>query len=152
MKKFLLSRILLAGALLLLGYSAVRAEKAHLLITTKSGIEASFYIADSPEITYQDNLLVIKAGNDELSTDAMDVVSFEFIAGDTSGVDQVSIEGSMLSGLPSGTPVEVYTFDGQHVASFKVDDSKSISIDLGNLTSGFYILRTPSASFKIKKQ
>ncbi len=152
MKKNLLSRILLVGAMLLLGYSAVRAEQARLVITTKSGMEAIFYIADSPVITYQDNLLVVTAGNDELSTEAADVASFEFFAGDTSGVDQIAIDGSTLSGLLPGTPVEVYTFDGQHVASFTVDDSKSVNVDLGSLSPGFYILRTPSASFKIKKQ
>lgn len=152
MKKFLLSRILLVGALMLLGYSAVRAEQACMVITTNSGITAKFLVADEPVITYQDNLLVIKAGSDELSTEAADVKSFEFFPGDTSGVDSVAIDGSTLSGLLPGTPVEVYTFDGQHVASFKADDSKSVSIDLGSLAPGFYILRTPSASFKIKKQ
>lgn len=152
MKKFLLSRILLVGAMMLLGYSAVRADQARMVITTKSGMEAIFFIADTPLITYQDNLLVVKAGNDELSAEAADVASFEFFQGDTSGVDHIAIDGGTLSGLLPGTPVEVYTFDGQHVASFKADDSQSVNVDLGSLAPGFYIISTPSASFKIKKQ
>ena len=152
MKKFLLSRILLVGAMLLLGYSAVRANNARLVITTKSGMEATFLVADEPVITFQDNLLVVRAGNDEVSAEAADVASFEFFPGDTSGVGQITIGDTTLSGLQPGTPVEVYTFDGQHVASFKVDDSKSVSVGLGDLSSGIYILRTPSSSFKIKKQ
>lgn len=151
MKKNLLSRILLVGAMLLLGYSAVWADNARLVITTNSGTTAQFLIADFPVITYQDNLLVVKAGNEEISTEAADVKSFEFFSGDVSGVDQVAIDGTTLSGLLPGTPVEVYTFDGQHVASFKVDDSQSVTVDLDNLAPGLYIISTPSASFKIKK-
>lgn len=151
MKKFLLSRILLVGALLLLGYSAVRAEQARMVITTNSGMVAEFLIVDSPEITFQDNLLVVKAGSNEISTEAANVKSFEFFPGEGAGVDQITVDGGTLSGLLPGTPVEVYTFDGQHVASFKADDSQSVDLNLGTLTPGFYIVRTPSASFKIKK-
>ena len=151
MKKNLLFRILLVGVMLLLGYSAVRAEQACMIITTNSGITAQFLIADFPVITYQDNLLVVKGGNDEISVEAADVYSFEFTTGGSS-VDQVTVDGSVLSGLQPGTPVEVYTFDGQHVASFKADDSSSVNLDLQSLAPGFYIISTPSSSFKIKKQ
>lgn len=151
MKKFLLSRILLVGAFLLLGYSAVRAGQARMVITTNSGTTAEFLIADSPEITFQDNILVVKAGSNEISTEAANVKSFEFFPGDASGVDQITVYGGTLSGLLPGSPVEIYTFDGQLVATFKADNSQSVNLDLGSLAPGFYIVRTPSASFKIKK-
>ena len=136
---------------MLLGYSAVRAENARMVITTNSGVTAEFLVADSPEITFQDNLLVVKAGSNEISTEAADVKSFEFFPGDVSGVDLITVDGGTLSGLLPGTQVEVFTFDGQHVASFKADESQSVNIDLGSLAPGFYIVSTPSASFKIKK-
>lgn len=137
---------------MLLGYSAVRAEQARLIITTNSGMTAQFLVADLPVITYQDNLLVVKDGNDEVSVEAADVSGFEFIPGFVSGVDQIAVDGSIISGLLPGTPVEVYTFDGQLVASFKSTDSSSVSLNLNSLNPGFYIIRTPSTSFKIKKQ
>lgn len=137
--------------MLLLGFSAVRAEEACLIITTKSGVTAQFLIADSPVITYQDNLLEVKGGDSEISVEAEQVESIDFVSSDVSGIDGVTINGSLLSGLLPGTPVEVYTLDGRHVASYRADESKTVRVDLDRLSPGFYILRTPSASFKVKK-
>ncbi|MDE6696620.1 MAG: hypothetical protein K2K25_07050 [Muribaculaceae bacterium] len=150
MKKFLLSRIFLAVGMLLLGYSAVWANQTQLVITTNSGTEAKFYVADSPVITYQENLLVVKDANQSISVEAADVLSFDFVSVG-SGVDAIGIDGPSLSGLKPGTPVDVYTFDGQKVASFKADDSNSVSVQMNDLAPGLYIICTPDTSFKIKK-
>lgn len=150
MKINLMKRAFIVGAILLLGFSAVRAEEACLIITTKAGTTAQFLIADTPVITYQDNLLKVEGGGNEVSVEAEQVVSVDFVSG-VSGIDGVTVNGSLLSGLLPGTPVEVYTLDGRHVASYKADESNTVRVDLEKLSPGFYILRTPSASFKIKK-
>ncbi len=150
MMKHLLSRILLAVAMLLLGHSAVWADQARLVITTNSGTVAEFFVADSPVITYQDNLLVVKDASQTISVEAADVASFDFLSGG-SGVDAIDVNGPTLSGLQPGTPVDVYNFDGQKVASFITDDSNSVSVGMRDLAPGLYIISTPSASFKIQK-
>ena len=145
-------RILTAGLLLLAGLSAVRAEEARLVITTKSGTVAEFLIADYPVITYRDNLLKVEGGGSEISVEADAVGSFDFIPSENSGVGVINADGSTFSGLKPGDPVLVYTADGKLAASLKADDSSSVSVDLNGLPSGIYIIRTPDASFKIKKQ
>lgn len=152
MKKNVLIRAFAVVAMLLLGVSAVLAEQARLIITTKSGTVAEFPISVTPVITYQDNILEVKGGGEEISVAADEVSSFDFIPSELStGVGEINVEGSKLSGLLPGTPVDVYTIDGQKVASFKVDDSKSVIVDMNELTPGYYIIRTPNDSFKIKK-
>ncbi len=150
MKKNLLKRFFAAVGILLLGVAAVWANEARLIITTKGGTVAEFLIADSPVITYQDNLLEVKGGNMEISVEADEVGSFDFIPSE-SGVDEIYVGDSQLSGLKPGTPVEVYTFDGKLTSRFKADDSQTVKLNLSDLEPGFYIIRTPETSFKIKK-
>ena len=145
-------RILAAGLFLLAGLSAVRAEEARLIITTTNGTVAQFLIADSPVITYQDNLLTVTGGGSEISVEADAVGSFDFVPSEDTGVSIITADGSMFSGLKPGDPVLVYTADGKLAASFKADESTSVSVDLSPLPAGIYIVRTPGASFKIKKQ
>lgn len=144
-------RILAVGMLVGAGLSAVRAEEARLIITTKSGTVAEFLIADSPVITYQDNLLNIRGGGSEISVEADAVGSFDFVPSEESGVDIISIDGSRFSGLRPGSKVDVYTLDGRLAATFTADGSQSASVNLSALASGYYIVRTPDTSFKIKK-
>ncbi|MDE7420185.1 MAG: T9SS type A sorting domain-containing protein [Muribaculaceae bacterium] len=151
MKKILLIRALAVVAMLLLGVSAVRAAEARMIITTKSGVVAEFPIAETPVITYQNNLLEVKGGDREISVQADEVSSFDFVPSETSGVDEINVEGSKLSGLQPGTPVDVYTIEGQHVASFKADDNQTVKLEISDLAPGYYIVRTPNNSFKIKK-
>ncbi len=150
MKKRLLKRCLAAAGMLLLGVGAVWAEEARLIITTQGGTVAEFLIADSPVITYQDNLLQVKGGDMEISVEADEVGSFDFVPSE-SGVDEINVGDSQLSGLKPGAPVEVYTFDGKLVEAFKADDSQTVSLKLRGLAAGIYIVRTPETSFKIKK-
>lgn len=152
MKILLRNRALAVIAMLLLAISAVRAEQARLVISTKSGETAVFPIADTPTITFQDNLLQVVGGGQEISVEADDVAGFDFFPSEGSGVDSITVDGSQLSGLQPGTPVDVYTFDGQHVASFKADNSGSVLVNMGDLAPGYYIIRTPNTSFKIKQK
>ncbi len=145
-------RILALGLLMLSGLSAVRAEEARLIITTKDGTVAVFPIADSPVITYHDNLLKVEGGGSEISVEADAVGSFDFLPSEESGVDMINAGGSKFSGLKPGDQVQVYTADGKLAATIIADESTSASVDLSSLPSGIYIVRTPGASFKIKKQ
>ncbi len=151
MKKNSLIRAFSVVAMLLLGVSAVLAEQARMVIITKTGIEAQFPLDESPVITYQDNVLVVETMRMEISVPAEDVKSFDFIPSNGTGVDEIKVEGSTLSGLLPGTPVDVYTIEGQHVASFKADESTTVTLQLSDLAPGYYIVRTPNNSFKIKK-
>lgn len=146
-----IKRTMAAGILIALGISAVRAEEARLIITTKSGTVAEFLIADSPVITYQNNLLNVTGGGSEISVEADAVGSFDFVPSGGSGVETITVNGSKFSGLRPGSKVYVYTLDGHLAATFTADDSQSASVDLSPLTPGYYIVRTPDASFKIKK-
>ena len=146
-----IKRFFFAAVLFAAGLSAVRAEEARLIITTKSGTVAEFLIADSPVITYQDNLLKVTGGGSEISVEAEAVGSFDFVPSEEAGVDLISVNGSLFSGLRPGSKVNVFTLEGRLVATFTADNSASASVDLSSLAPGYYIVSTPDTSFKIKK-
>ncbi len=146
-----LKRVFAAGVLIASGLTAMHADEARLVITTKSGTTAEFLIADSPVITFQDNLLNVTGGGSEISVEADAVGSFDFVPSEGAGVDEVMADGSRFSGLRPGTRVQVFSSDGRLTATFIADDSESVSVNLKSLAPGIYIISTPDASFKIKK-
>lgn len=150
MKKNLLIHAFAILSALLIGGSAALAEEAKLVITTVTGWVATFPLADDPIITFQDNVLEVKGNNLALTVDADQVGSFDFIPSGA-GVGEINVGDSQLSGLKPGTPVEVYTFDGKLAGTFKADDTQTVKLNLSDLAPGFYIIRTPETSFKIKK-
>lgn len=151
MKLPFLQRVVAAALLLVAGTGWASAEPARLVIITKSGTVVEFLLADSPVITFQNNLLEVKGGGKEITVEADALGTFDFVPSENSGIDEIAADRSSFSGLRPGTAVEVYTPDGRCVATFKADGNGSASVGLGNLAPGYYIVRTPSASFKIKK-
>lgn len=151
MKLHLLQRAVAAAVLMVMSVSAAWADSARIIITSKSGTVAEFLLAESPVITYHDNLLEVKGGGKEISLEAEEVGSFDFVPAGESGVEEITVDASRFSGLRAGSLVEVYNFDGRRVATFPVDDSGAVSVEMGNLAPGLYIVRTSGATFKIKK-
>ncbi len=151
MKKNLLIQALALLGAIWLGCSSAMADEAKLVITTITGWRATFPLADDPVITFQDNVLEVSGKNLVLTVDADQVWTFDFIPSSGAGVDEINVGDSQLSGLKPGTPVEVYTFDGKLAGAFKADDSQTVNVKLSELAPGFYIIRTPETSFKIKK-
>lgn len=146
-----LKRVFAACVLIASGLMAVHAEEARLVITTKSGTTAEFLIADSPVITYQDNILNVTGGGSEISVEADAVGSFDFVPSEGAGIDTVLAEGSRFSGLRPGSRVQVFSSDGRLVSAFIADDSETVSVNINALAPGIYIISTPDVSFKIKK-
>ncbi len=80
---------------------------------------------------------------------------------ETGGIGGVAMDGSsmtfsagkaLMTGLGAGSQVHVYTVDGQTVLSVTANQDGSAMVDLGGLKGGqVYIVRTPSASYKIVK-
>lgn len=146
-------KLLFSVGLLLFPHVADAGE-ARIVISTKGGVVAEFYLADDPVITYQDNLLVVKSSKSEVSVAAEDVAAFDFepSSGDT-GIDDVfsgnGAGGSRLSGLQPGSKVQVYNVEGRLVKTITVSADGKAELDMDALPGGVYIVKTQKTSFKI---
>ncbi len=76
------------------------------------------------------------------------------IGGVSAGGSQINLSAGqvLMTGLEAGAQVYVYAADGQTVNSVVASSDGRAVVDLNSLKSGqVYILRTPSASYKIAK-
>lgn len=132
----------------------------YLVVTDTAGVEYEFALTDAPVITYSAANIIVTSNADTLSTALGDVKDYKFTSKKVAtGIQnlpavatdepQFSFANASISGLKAGTRVAVYGINGVLVSSLTAGQDGNVSVDLGNLPSGIYILRTPSKSFKI---
>lgn len=129
------------------------AEEARIIISTKDGTVAEFYLVDDPVITYQDNLLVVRSNKREISVEAEQLQSFDFKPSETTGIDATmtdyNTEGSSLSGLPAGSKVQIFNTGGRLIRTSTVSADGKAIVDIDSLPEGVYIIKTSKSSFKV---
>lgn len=131
------------------------AEQAKIAINV-SGTTYEFYLADSPVITFQDNVLEVKSEKGKtISVDAKDVGTFTFVPSASTGIDLVQLHpstafGSKMNGLTPGSRVVVATIDGKVVLSQVANEQGAAAVDFDSLPSGLLILKTEKGSIKIR--
>ncbi len=138
-------------------------------IMDSQGSETYFAMSHQPIITYRNVALTMTITDDDYTISELpfsDYVKAYFTTevptidpnkqdpdtgGDT-GISSLSAGTALVTGLTAGAHVYVYTADGQMVENVKVTTEGSAQVDLSSLKSGqVYILRTPTATYKIIK-
>lgn len=161
MRKKTIIQLLTACGFLLLPLASTTANASGVAEQAKIAINVSgtiyeFYLADSPVITFQDNVLEVKSEKGKaISVDAKEVGAFTFVPSATTGIDPVQLHpsttfGSKMSGLTPGSRVVVATLDGKVVLSQVADEQGAANVDFASLPSGLLILKTEKGSIKIR--
>ncbi len=160
MKKFLL---LCIGALFCCALSWADNEVLCLTLATTDGDEIYFGLDDDPVITYGDKTITVESEPySVVDMSIYDLEMYYFADAIPTGIGAVpTMDGSstefsngkvLVRGLNVGSQVAVYTADGQMVGSVTASEDGNVCVDLNSLKGNqVYILRTPSASFKIVK-
>lgn len=138
--------------------------RTFLVLNETNGTKMEFELTKNPIISVQENTLVIKAGEDELSTMLTDVANYTFEKKlVTTGITTLSnneraeqtVEPSFsfrnaeVSGLKAGTKIFVYNLNGSLVTTTEANAEGKAAINFSSLEKGIYILHTPTKSFKI---
>ncbi len=153
----------IAVLLLALVSTAVLASaevKQYLLVTENSGTETSFALSESPVITLDGGMLTVESASQTISVAIAEVKDYKFVTKEDipTAVDKVEAKAVLslaegkacVTGLAPGAKVGVYTVDGVSVATAKAGADGTATVDLGALGNGrVYILRTPSATYKV---
>ncbi len=132
-----------------------------LAVTETSGAITYFALSADPSITFEnDEMTVMTESEGSLTVAIDDVVRYNFVEEVASMIGRtVATEGgstvfssgmAYVPGLKAGESVYVYTADGQQVSSTAASSNGEACVNLSGLkASTVYILRTPSASYKI---
>ncbi len=164
MKKKALIRAFALLTLLLIPAQALLARVAEenvtcMVLTLTDGTINRFALTDTPVVTYEGENLVVSIGDEQFTTTLSGISQLTFEQVST-GISEMVGESpksaftpgqARFEGLKTHAIVSIYTIDGKMLSSMRANDEGTVSIDLSTLPHGFYILRTPNQSYKIKK-
>ena len=164
MKKKALIRAFALLTLLLIPAQALLARVAEenvtcMVLTLTDGTINRFALTDTPVVTYEGENLVVSIGEEQFTTTLSGISKLTFEQVST-GISEMVGESpksaftpgqARFEGLKTHAIVSIYTIDGKMLSSMRANDEGTVSIDLSTLPHGFYIIRTPNQSYKIKK-
>ena len=144
------------------GWLATPASAANgaVVVETKSGETVTFYYETQPEITFTEGDVEIKSTEQSVVYAMNDVAQIKF--DDTLvGIESVNknetrftFRGSQLviEGLTPQTEVAVFAADGKLWKQGAADATGKVTMAMGDLTKGVYVIKTNKVSYKIIKK
>ncbi len=157
MKKHIFAALL---ALTLAPASLVKADSNYsLLVNTADGNSIEYQFEYLPVATFEGNEMIITDDRNVKGVRyAIENVVNMTIKSGTSGVEgvadanhvKIAVANDILSvsGLEAEVQVMVYDAAGKLVASALADQNGAISLSIGNLGKGVYVVALPNQSFK----
>ena len=144
--------------LVMLMATSAKADSVKYLVLNSGGEETVIALADEPVMTIEESILkVTVAGEEKLSADLSQGLSYKFLAEDPTAIQEVlNKETSRLelghvyiAHAKAGETVRVFTVDGKLVASQRINGEGTADIDLTTLGKGLYIVKSVKTSIKV---
>ena len=144
--------------LVMLMATSAKADNVKYLVLNSGGEETVIALADEPVMTIEESILkVTVAGEEKLSADLSQGLSYKFLAEDPTAIQKVlNKETSRLeqghvyiAHAKAGETVRVFTVDGKLVASQRINGEGTADIDLTTLGKGLYIVKSAKTSIKV---
>ena len=167
MKKLLLSSAWLLAALLAPapahaepGETGASAKPMALVVVKTDGSQIEFPLDGMPKITVADGNLVIAARGAETTLAMAGVARMVYKEDAAAGIGTPDAAQSLtrqgdnliLSALPAGAAVRLYTVAGQLVKAFRADGASPVVLSLSSLPSGVYVVECNNQTFKVQKR
>lgn len=150
-----MKKYIMAAAIAVCSLFSANASTSWFTVNTTDGNELEFLFDMQPEITFQENDMIVTTVDDEVLTIPMsDVVNITFA---TTGVETVkdvnpgvelTKEALTVRNLKANARVSIFDLNGRMVASAKTDNNGFVTISLGNLGAGVYVASMPGYNFK----
>ena len=144
--------------LVMLMATSAKADNVKYLVLNSGGEETVIALADEPVMNIEESILkVTVAGEEKLSADLSQGLSYKFLAEDPTAIQEVlNKETSRLelghvyiAHAKAGETVRVFTVDGKLVASQRINGEGTADIDLTTLGKGLYIVKSAKTSIKV---
>ena len=142
-----------------ISFLATQAGENGLLITTWGGEKLGFKFEANPVVAIAKGKMTITSNEMEnaLEVEVSEIAEIEF--GDTSdatGIEGIKVfdclmqrDGMLLSRIPEGAKVSLYTLDGKRLPAPQVKDGHLL-FNRATLGSGIFIVKVGTLSTKIK--
>ena len=148
----------------LLSASVYAQEKKVLGIYMTDGTMVCFLLNEKPVLTFVDDAVKVVSTSEEALIKRSLVDHFEFLAEvptdindvkENSGVgENVELDGDAIrvSGLPQGCKVQVYSVNGQAQITAVAGEDGNVTLQLGSLSKGIYLVNYNKTTIKFIKQ
>jgi hypothetical protein len=135
-----------------------------LIVKLQDGTENAFILSEKPTVLIQDDKMLVtgvvevtylrseisKFYFEQIKSDDHRIISgIELIGKDNVTIYYVDGENVYISGLKDKTMVSVASLDGKMLSSCRSDASGEVTMSLGNLPKGVYVVTFDKRSIKI---
>ena len=136
-------------------------ETQRLVVWQKSGEKVYYELADLPETTFEDGLLIISTLHTSVQYQLENIVRYTY-EGVRTGFDlmpnehAVSIsregDGVVYRGLKDGTTVGVYGSNGMLIQCLTAHEGQPLVVSVGQRPAGVYIVKCGSETIKLLRK
>lgn len=147
-----------ASAMLLcaLAVATASAQVQYLIVSRTDGSYISFALADNPVVKNTSSELTVETTGSSIAVPFEELDSYSFSETPIKGVEEITTEEQhsyrdgqvTFNGLKPGSEIYVYALDGREVKRGTADADGYSWLDLRDLGTGVYIVRTRNSSFK----
>lgn len=131
-----------------------------LVIWQKDNIKVSYDLDEQPKTTFTQEELVITTKTTTITYPLSKIQRYTYEGGALSIHDvetqavSISHRGNdiVVTGLPNGKTVTVYSVDGKLLLSKRSDASERLTLSLNTLLNGVYVIKADEVTYKFLKQ
>lgn len=137
-----------------------KAEPKMLVVTAMDGTTTKYLLDGIPQVRIEKPYLVISSevGSVSLPLENLKHMHYEKATDEATAIGEIKVfdekggsERIDFSNLPADASVSIYTLDGKQLYSIRPGQGKSLSLPLGSLQSGIYLVKVNDVTYKIQK-
>lgn len=137
-----------------------KAEQKMLVITATDGTQTKYLLEGMPRVNIEKPYLVISSDGASVSLplEQLQHIHYEKATDEATAIEEIkmldernSSERIDFSNLPAGATASIYTTDGKLLYNLRPTQGKTLSLPLGSMQSGIYLVKVNDVTYKIQK-
>ena len=137
-----------------------KSVKKMLVITATDGTLTRYLLENVPQVKIEGGYLRILAGRASVSLplERLQHMHYEIIKDEATAIEEIVVnkektgsEHIDFSNLPADATISIYTLDGKLINNIRPTEGKTLSLMLGSLRSGVYLVKVNDVTYKIQK-
>ena len=137
-----------------------KAEQKMLVITAMDGTQTKYLLEGMPRVNIEKPYLIISAGGASVSLplEQLQHIHYEKATDEATAIEEIKMldeknsrERIDFNNLPVNANVSIYTLDGKLLYNVLATQGKTLSLPLGSLQSGIYLVKVNDVTYKIQK-
>lgn len=144
--------------LAIFGFSTANSQT--LVIWQKDGSKVYYSLDEQPKTTFTTEDLVITTNDATINYPLSNIQRYTYESGSL-GINDIKTQGIAIShhgediivtGLPIGKSISIYSIDGKLLLSRQSDGSNRQTLSLSALPTGVYIIKAETINYKFMKR